>query len=277
MLLADSPCGPRHQRSKITEIMFEKFQVAEFYVSLQAVLALYASGRTTGTVLDCGDEVTHALTIYEGYCLPHATIRLDFAGRELTDCLMEILNTSSTRRSFTTLSERDIVNDIKEKCCYVSVGEQQQVDSSAASCTDIVPNMYKLPDGSDLKLGNEQFLCPECLFKPSLCIGKELPGVQDIINQSVMACDIDLSSKLLYNNIVLTGGSTCFSGLPERLKQELETLSTKPVQIIASDKRKYGAWVGGSILGSLITFRPMWITKAEYDEAGPDVVHRKCY
>lgn len=271
VLLTEAPLNPRKNREKAAEVFFEAFSVPALFVSMQAVLGLYASGRTTGVVIDSGDGVTHSVPIYEGFAMKHSIMRTDVAGRDVTRYLQLLLRREG--HNFKTSAEFEIVRTIKEQACYVASNpfkeEQLEMDRTGEQ------GPYILPDGQQISIGASRFRAPEVLFNPVL-IGEESEGIHEVLIYSIQKSDMDLR-KTLYSNVVMSGGSTLFKGFGERLLGEVTKLAPKntKIKIAAPPERKYTTWLGGSILASLTTFNKMWITKQQFEEDGAHLIHGK--
>lgn len=273
ILLTESPLNPRNNRERTAQVMFELFGVPAMYLSVQNVLALYSSGRTTGIVIDAGDGVIDIVPVFEGYWLPMASQQLNLSGRDLTTYLGKLLQERSYFLASST--EMETVRDIKEKLCYVArnYNVEFQTDESSSG----VERAYQLPDGQVITIGSERFRCPEVLFDPSL-IGLNEDGIQDIAFRSIMQCDSDVRRDM-YANMVLSGGTTMFKGIGERVTKEIIGLlpSSMKVKVIAPPERLYSVWTGGSIMACLSSFEQKWITVYDYEEYGPSIVHQKCF
>ena len=273
VLLTEAPLNPKTNREQMASIMFEHYEVPAMYIQIQAVLSLYAAGRTTGIVVDSGDGVTHTVPIFEGYQIPHAIDKIMLAGRDLTTWMQKILKDNNY--NFDTGAEREIVRDMKEKMCFVSQDFDEDLKKAEGGAE--LEKSYTLPDGNVCTFSSQRFRTPEYLFNPALN-GKEFGGVHKLTFQSIMNCDLDVR-KDLYGNIILSGGTTMFDGFGERLYKEMKELApaTMKVKVIASPDRKYMVWKGGSTLSTLSTFSSMWITRADYEEYSASVIHRKCF
>lgn len=271
VLLTEAPRNPKKNREKMAEIMFETFNVEGLYVATQGVLSLYASGRTTGTVLDIGDGVTHTIPIYDGYGIDNAINRFDLAGRDVTEYMQRLLEIEGT--SMRTSSEKEIVRHMKEK--YVYCVTDVDAESRVYRERDM-SRKYSLPDGNFILLNDVQYETPEVLFNPSL-IGKEMMGVHEAVNDSIVKSDINIR-KDLYSNIVLSGGTTMIRDFNLKLEHELKSIinHNANIRIVAPPERKYSVWIGGSILAALPTFESAWIYNYEYQESGTSIINLRC-
>ncbi|RIA97220.1 actin-related protein [Glomus cerebriforme] len=269
VLLTEAPLNPRNNRELAAQMFFETFNVPALFASIQAVLSLYSSGRTTGIVLDSGDGVTHAVPVYEGFALPNAIRRVDIAGRDVTEYLQLLLRKSGYK--FTTTAEKEVVRIIKEKTCYVAPNPIKEEKETNGKYDD-----FTLPDGNVVKLGTERFKAPEILFNPEL-IGLEYAGIHQVVVDSINRVDLDLR-KALFANVVLSGGSTLYKDFGTRLLNEIRKLAVKDIKIkiYAPPERKYSTWIGGSILAGLSSFKKMWVSAEEFQE-DPEIIHKKSF
>jgi actin-related protein len=282
VLLTEAPLNPKTNRERMSQLMFETFKVPALYIAVQAVLSLYASGRTTGCVFDAGDGVSHTVPVFEGFAIPHAVKRLNLAGRDLTKYMAVLLQERGV--TMTSSAEMEIVRSIKEELCYVAEDFDMELEGCANRAKKMRTSMassdgdkpFELPDGSMLTVGSERFRCPEALFKPTL-LGKEFKGIHEITHECITTCDIDLR-KELFANVVLSGGTSMFPGLAERMVKELTALAPRSkIKVLAPPDRKYSVWIGGSTLASLSSFQQMWVSADEYLQSGPSIVNVKCF
>eukprot|EP00930_Biecheleria_cincta_P025780 TRINITY_DN18293_c0_g3_i1.p1 TRINITY_DN18293_c0_g3~~TRINITY_DN18293_c0_g3_i1.p1 ORF type:complete len:1055 (-),score=215.11 TRINITY_DN18293_c0_g3_i1:64-3228(-) len=284
VLMTEPVLNPKVNREKITQIMFETFNVPAFYLVQTSVLGLYASGRTTGLHLDARTGCCDVTPVYEGYVLPHAVMRTHLGGIHLAGFLNVLLGRAQKK----PLSYQKITEEVFAKgVLYVAADYGQELGKRIDDLATSVDQ--------DCVLDMERFMCPEILFQPSILedahaapllppgadtwkpSGEQL-ALPELVCRSIMKCDIDVRRDL-YDNLILCGGLSLLEGLPKRLESEMASLAPAGtrIKIIAPPERRYSHWIGGSILGSLTSFQSMWVSKLDYDEAGPSVVHRKCF
>lgn len=282
ILLTEPPMNPLKNRERMCEVMFEKYNFGGVYVAIQAVLALYAQGLSSGVVVDSGDGVTHIVPVYESVVLNHLTRRLDVAGRDVTRHLIDLL--SRRGYAFNRTADFETVRQIKEKLSYVSY--DLELDAKLARDTTTLVESYELPDGRVIRVGSERFEAPECLFQPSL-VDVEQPGVGELLFNTIQAADLDIRSSL-YRAIVLSGGSSMYPGLPSRLEKELKQLwltrvlhndasrlDKFKVRIEDPPRRRHMVFIGGAVLANIMADKDhMWISKQEWEEQGPSILSK---
>jgi len=246
ILLTEPWDNSKASRERMTEIMFEKFGVPGLYVSPPCLLSLYASGRTTGAVIDFGHSKTDITPIYEGYTVPHAIQSNPVGGHDLTIFLQSELHDFSL--------DYETAATIKETCVFAP-------DSSLDDDT-----LFKLPDGKLVEVSSQiKQRCIDKLSLPSVC--------ESLLNSIRKTND----ARDYYNNIVLMGAGSKIPDITESISSGILGKGGINAKVIAPPERHLSAWIGGSILASLSPFKEMWVNQLEYMETGPEIVNRKCY
>ena len=312
LLFLETPDNTRHDREKAATMMFEGLNIPALVIQNTSVMALYATGRTTGLVLDSGASRTHVTPVWDGYTLQHFIKRVDFGGEDLTKRLAAFFRAEGY--PFSTEQDMATVRDAKERMCYVAGDVQFDLEFSQESRS--LEKLYTLPDGAELYMNESRFVGPEILFSPSGKFRTEnvirhpyrtlIGGVSaadgaprksalkgydasvvaaessvsmgwhELIHEAIQMCDPSIRPEL-YASVVLGGGNTLFPKLDERVQRQVSLLAPKGVvtKCVSFRNRALASWIGGSIVASLGTFPTMWVQKAEYDEHGPSIIHRK--
>jgi actin beta/gamma 1 len=283
------PHADKFSKEQSLNMFFESFQVPLYFSVCNSLLVLYASGKVSGTVVNSGDGITSVVPICDGSIMNFSQTTDDLGGDYLTKILLNELK--KTRKNSINIEgsksgmSYHLAKDLKEKYLRVSMNYEKDLkdlgmpssQTLGDNINDVGNNstMVTLPDGSALQLGNLSVKVPETIFRPEI-FGLSNAGIHEIIYDCVVKNDLDVRRQLC-NNVIITGGNTLFSNYNERLQREIGYLlpSILKTRCITVSDKLYAQWLGGSIVSTLSIFQPMWITREEYDECGPSVIHRK--
>ena len=262
VILTETALNTKENKNKIMEIMFEVFNVPSVYIGMQAVLSLYATGRMTGCVISSGENVTDIVPICENYVNNQAIQKIELAGQDITKFLQKLMRQAGY--PLITEQEKRVLIDIKENECYIAADFEEEI--TIAKDISKIQKEHLMPDGNKIIVGIERFTAPECIFNPSI-MGKELPPLHEALYEAIIQSDIHYR-KELFNNIILSGGNTLFSGFKERISMELRKLipESSNIKIIAPEDRMITTWYGGSLLAALPSFKNLTIKKQQYYE-----------
>lgn len=297
-LLTEPPLNTPENREYTAEIMFESFNVPGLYIAVQAVLALAASWTSrqvkertlTGTVIDSGDGVTHVIPVAEGYVIGSCIKHIPIAGRDITYFIQQLLREREV--GIPPEQSLETAKAIKETYSYVcpdiakEFAKYDQDPSKWMKRYEGVNAITKQKFGVDV--GYERFLGPEIFFHPEFSNPDFTTPISEVVDTVIQNCPIDVR-RGLYENIVLSGGSTMFKDFGRKLQRDVKRqvdarlkmseelslgrIKPKPidVQVITHPMQRYAVWFGGSMLASTPEFYQVCHTKADYDEHGPSI------
>ncbi|EYC43788.1 hypothetical protein Y032_0481g2268 [Ancylostoma ceylanicum] len=310
-LFTESAWNDKAKRERLTELMFEKYNIPAFFLCKNAVLTAFANGRTSGLVVDSGATHTSAVPVYDGYAVTHAVVRSPIGGDVISEQLQYMLdeqnievvptykiggkeevneneaprwtkkkNLPEVTESYDKFMKKQILEDMA-----ISILQLCDTPLDAEYAEKLPSAPYSFPNGFTKEFLAERIKVPEGLF--DLKYLRNIPASQStLLNVTQIAttaagmCDIDIRPTL-YSGLMVTGGNSLILGFTERLNHDLAHKCPPTIKLRVSAaptpmERRFGAWIGGSILGSLGSFQQMWIAKSEYDETGRTIVENRC-
>ena len=272
ILITESPRTSRENREKLTEILFETFNVKRLHIANSSMLGLFSYGKTSGLIVDSGFNITSTVPVYEGYPLSHASIRINIGGEDLSKNLLSMIQ-NNLDENYKDIKGRILADDIKEKLGYLLLNPDDD--------DDVKDVTYELPDGKKIELSKELYKANEILFSPNEENEKEkgLLSIKNMVIDSINKCDNEIKNDIK-ENICLTGGTTLLKNFPEKLKNELsESSEGTNFNLSAEQERLFSTWIGGSIVSSLDNFQFMWVNKKEHTDNGKNllVIDSKCF
>ena len=272
ILITEGPRTSRKNREKLTEILFETFNVKRLHIANSSMVGLYSYGKTSGLIVDSGYNVTSTVPVYEGYPLAHASLKINIGGEDLSKNLLSMIQ-NNLDETYVDMKGRFLADDIKEKLGFVLLNQDD--------ADDVKDSTYELPDGKKIELGSELFKANEILFNPDEDEQKEngIMSLKNMLIDSINKCDNEIKNDIK-ENICLTGGTTLLKNFPEKLKNEISDSSEGiHFNLSAEQERLFSTWIGGSIVSSLDNFQFMWVSKKEYNDNGKSllVIDSKCF
>ncbi|CAI6357131.1 unnamed protein product [Macrosiphum euphorbiae] len=306
VLFSESPFNTRSKREELVELMFEKYNVPAVYLCRNAVLAAFSCGRPTSIVVDSGAIHTSAIPVHDGFVIHSAVVKCPLGGNFIsTQCKEFLAENNIEVTPHYMVAQKTPVKD-KEKPIWTKKRTLPEVTDSWYNymCQSVIQDFqhsvlqvsetpydekivstlptshYEFPNGYNQDFGNERFKIPEMLFDPSPNMGGSMLSMSHIVVTSAGMCDVDIRPTL-YNNIVVTGGNSLIQGFPERLNRDLTSrvpasMRLRMISPNGSVERRFGAWIGGSIIASTGTFQQLWFSCQEYKDGGKGQIHNKC-
>lgn len=313
VLLTEQAWAVQAKREAITELMFEKHRVPALYLAKSPALVAFANGRSTCLVVDSGSSQTSAVPVHDGHIITQAIVKSPAGGDYLSAQCRQLLADGldvelvpagligtkeavrldeqpsyklrrnaagpiQLSKSHRNYLNRELVQDFQSLVLHVS---DSQLDEDAAA--NIPTVHYEFPTGFNRDFGTERFKVGEPLFNLAARSGCGIQPTLDVssaVTTSVGMCDADLR-PVMYNNVIVTGGNSNLQGFTDRLTRDIQTKVPQSMRLKVhaqqgNSEKRYAAWLGGSIFGSLGSFQHLWISKQEYEEAGKVIVRSRC-